>query len=508
MTQTPQTPKRMHPANSWMILTALVLISIILLNFLIQLLPSRFTMFDLTAQKISEVSEVTRDYLARMEEDVVLYRLCITGNEDKAVDQLLTHYDELSDHVSVEAVDPTVHPRFASGYTDKTLSDNSIIVTGKKRSKVLDYNDLLLYNLYYSEDGSTYTLQSQMTYADFTTFYETYSDYFSLGYYSYETLFVGEDAITSAIDYVTTDVLPIVYLTAGHGESPFPDSLYDYLSRDNIDCAEYSSLATSLPQDADCILIYAPTEDFTTEETDRLRDYLLTGGNLILFTSYAYLELPNLRALMGEFGMEASENMVAETDSDHYYNYKYFLLPDTTGARNFYSLSSYMLLAPNCHPISMVQGEHALTYTSLFATSEKANLEPIDSSEEKADTEQTEETSEETEEETTAASYDVGALVSLSGESSGHICWLGSPEILDSDYNSAVGGGNYTYFLKILEEMCHKNYSLTIESKVLDEDTLILSTFQIGFWGVILIALIPLSVMTVGIVIHLKRKYR
>ncbi len=513
-------PKQMHPANSWMILTALVLIGIFLLNILIQLLPARFTVFDLTAQKISEVSDVTRSYLAQMDENVVLYRLCVTGNEDKAVVQLMEHYDELSPYVSVVAVDPTVYPRFASTYTDKELSDNSIIVSGAKRAKALDFNDLLLYNVYrLSPDGASYSLQSQMTYTDFLTFYETYSDVFATGDYTYQTLFVGEDAITSAIDYVTSDVLPKVYLTTGHGESDFPDALLSYLSLDNIDYASFSAISENIPEDADCIVIYAPTQDFTAEELERLKDYLLSGGNLMLFTSYASLELPNLRSLMSEFGMEASDRLVLEGDSDHYRGSGYFLAPHTDGARNLFSLSSYTLIAPYSHPIRMTQGEHTFTYTALFSTTDQARLEEYE------DEEVTENESDKKEEDgagdapvtapvtapdegDSEGSYDIGALVTLAGENAGHLCWFGTPEILSSDYNSSAGGGNYTYVLAILESLCEKNYSLVIESKVLDEDVLVLSDFQIGFWGVVLIVVIPLSVLGVGILIHMKRKYR
>ncbi|MBO5778362.1 MAG: Gldg family protein [Clostridia bacterium] len=512
MTPKPSEHKKMHPANAWMILSVLILSAILLLNVLVQALPSHFTIFDLTAQKISEVSDATRDYLSRLEEDVVLYRVAITGNEDKAVVQLLEHYDELSSRVRVEAVDPTVHPQFVAGYTDKQLSDNSIIISSNKRSKALDYNDLLLYNIYYSADGENFALQSQMTYSDFSTFYETYADFFTQGYYTYQTLFVGEDAITSAIDYVTSDVLPKVYLTTGHGETPFPEVLYGYLSHDNIDCAEYSSVASDFPSDADAIVIYAPTKDFSAEETKALKDYLLLGGNVILLTSYTDLELPNLRAMMKEFGMEASENLIAENDPDRRSNYKYFLLPDTAGAREHYSLSSYTLLAPYSHPISMVQGDYIFTYTPLFSTSDKASLDDAESSEEGSEELSLQATADADESQTEpnkkVGKYDVGALVTLSGESAGHLCWFGSPDILDSDYNSASGGGNYTYFLTILGDMCEKNYSLIIESKVMDGDALILSGFQIGFWGVVLIAVIPLTVLGMGVFVHLKRKYR
>jgi uncharacterized membrane protein len=42
----------------------------------------------------------------------------------------------------------------------------------------------------------------------------------------------------------------------------------------------------------------------------------------------------------------------------------------------------------------------------------------------------------------------------------------------------------------------------------MDGDALILSGFQIGFWGIVLIAIIPLTVLGVGVFVHLKRKYR
>lgn len=508
MKQTPKTPRRIHPANAWILLTALVLLSIILLNWLIQLLPSSFTMFDLTAQKISEISEPTRDYLATLNEDVVLYRLCNAGNEDKSLDKLLGHYEQLSTQISVEAIDPTVRPQFAAKYTDKTLSDNSVIITGAKRSKVLDYNDLLLYNIYYTSDGTNYSLQSQMTYSDFMNFYDTYADSFSMGLYTYETLFVGEDAITSAIDYVTTDTLPTVYVSTGHGESPLPDSLYAYLAKDNIQCTDYGTLQNGIPEDASAILIHAPIEDFSEEEIAALEDYLLTGGNLLLLTAPASLELENLRTLLKDFGMDAKENLIAESDQNDYHYYKYFLAPDTKGARDFYQLSSYTLLAPNCHPIFMVQGKHQVTYTSLFSTSDRAYLEPLDAVDTEEESEESEEERESADPTDTIGRYDIGALVTVGGEKAGHLCWLSSYEILENDWNTSAGGGNFTYFLTILEDMCEKTYSLTIASKVMDSDVLVLSNLQVGFWGVILIAIIPASVMGIGLVILLKRKYR
>ena len=495
-----QTPKSLHPSGGWLLLVALVLLSVLLFNILIGVIPSSFTLFDLSAQKISEVSDATRDYLVTLNEDVTFYRICNTGNDDKSFVKLLDHYDQLSAHITVDAVDPAVRPGFVSKYTDEDLSDNSLIVVGPKRSKVLDYNDFLLYNVYYTTDGVSYDLQSQMTYGDFMLFYETYADSFAMGQYTYQTLFVGEDAITSAIDYVISDVIPVVYATAGHGEESLPDSLYAYLDKDNIQISDCATLKNGVPADAAALLINAPSQDFSDEEITALRDYLVAGGDLLFISAHDTLKLEKLRALLKDFGMDAKDNVIAESSQDNYHYYKYFIAPSTNGARDFYSLDSYTLLAPNCHPISMVQGKYQVTYTSLFSTSDEAYLEPFDQ-------EDGENNGSVNKEETTGR-YDVGAIVTINGTKSGHICWLSSFEILDTEWNTSSGGGNFTYFLAILENLCEKKYSLSISSKVLDSDVLVLSNLQVGFWGVILIVLIPVSVLGVGAVILIKRKYR
>ena len=501
MTQTPKSP-RIHPANGWLLLTALILLSVLLFNALIGLLPSRFTLFDLTNQKLSEVSDGTKNYLAALDEDVTIYLLCNAGNEDKSLEKLLSHYGQLSSHVTVETVDPTVRPGFVAQFTDRELSDNSVIISGTKRAKALDYNDLLLYNVYYTYDSVGYDLQSQMTYEDFMTFYETYADSFAAGIHTYETLFVGEDAITSGIDYVTSEVLPLVYTTAGHGESELPESIYAYLDKDNIRCTSLAALKNGVPEDAAALLIYAPTEDFTDEEIKALEDYLLAGGDVFLLSAPDTLKLKKLCALLADFGMEAKENIIAESNQNDYHYYKYFLAPDTNGARDFFHLSSYTLLAPNCHPIQMTQGKHTVTYTPLFQTSDEAYLESLES----ADGE--DEPNESTDPEKTKGRYDVGAIVTVSGSKTGHVCWLSSYEVLEEDWNTSSGGGNFTYFLAILENLCEKEYSITISSKILDNNLLVLTNLQIGFWGMMLIGVIPLTVLAVGIVIIVKRKYR
>lgn len=522
------------PASNWLLLTALALAAVILLNLLISLLPASFTQLDMTSTGLTGLSDVSRDYVKGLEDKVTLHYICITGNEDESVRTMLDRYDELSDKLTVNRVDPAVHPSFISGYTDRELTDNSIIIESAKRRQVLDYYDLLVYNVYETADGSEYTPIGEMNHADFTTFFETYADAFSYGMYSYDVQYAGESAITSAIDYVVGDVLPNVYNVTGHGESALSATLLSYLSLDNVNCTDLSlPTVDSLPEDADCIILNAPQTDLSDKETTLLRDYLVGGGNVILLTDASAMKLTELMALMNEFGMKGSAGQIKEGNSNyHRTDSPYFLLPDTAGAEDLYALRSYDVLMPYAHPITMTECNYTMTYTSLFRTSDKALLEAIETDGDKTDEgtegdvtdhEEPEQTTQvpvdgtteskdevdSTLEEDEPTYYDIGALVKLqTDQGSGKLCWLSSPLFLDSNYNNAVAGGNYTYFITILENMCEKKSSLAIAAKPMTDPSLVLTSGQAAFWAVLIIGLIPLSLPIIGIIIRERRRHR
>lgn len=70
----------------------------------------------------------------------------------------------------------------------------------------------------------------------------------------------------------------------------------------------------SIPEDADCILIYGPEKDISESEKDTILKYLQSGGSMILITDppEAGKERPNLDALMAYYGVTAEEGIVVE----------------------------------------------------------------------------------------------------------------------------------------------------------------------------------------------------
>lgn len=139
-----------------------------------------------------------------------VYWIVQSGSEDATMEQVLAKYAEYS-HVTVTSVDPVVYPSFASQYTDETITNNSLLVVCGDRTMYIPYSDI-------------------WTYSDYSTYYYYYYYYGE----EYLDVFAGESQLTSAIGYVTSDDLPIMYILTGHGESGVSDDVLDAINMDNI----------------------------------------------------------------------------------------------------------------------------------------------------------------------------------------------------------------------------------------------------------------------------------
>ena len=146
--------------STGMIAVAVALVVVV--NIIMGEMPSSWTAIDMTSQKLYSLTDQTVDYVKNMQDDVTIYVLVNQDNQDTTLGQTLQRYDDLSDHITVEYVDPTVNPMFYTQYTTGNISTNSLIVVSDKRSKVIDYNDV--YESSYDFDYSTYSYNTCLLY--------------------------------------------------------------------------------------------------------------------------------------------------------------------------------------------------------------------------------------------------------------------------------------------------------------------------------------------------------
>ena len=120
--------------------------------------------------------------------------------------------------------------------------------------------------------------------------------------------------MTSAIYTVTSESSVNIAVLGGHGaqtangENSALAGLKSLLTKNNYTFTDVANpLTDEIPADSPFILIYQPTEDYTSDEISKISDYLINGGNygknLIYVASAGQPVLPNLEQFLSEWGI-------------------------------------------------------------------------------------------------------------------------------------------------------------------------------------------------------------
>lgn len=116
-------------------ISAIFIVIVIVINMIVGSLPSKYTEFDVSSQKLYSIGDETKSYLKKLDKDITIYQVVQSGSEDETLKKLLEKYAEESSHIKVETKDPVVNPKFTSQYTNDEVSANSLIVVCGDRSK-------------------------------------------------------------------------------------------------------------------------------------------------------------------------------------------------------------------------------------------------------------------------------------------------------------------------------------------------------------------------------------
>ena len=456
------------------VLSVIFVVIIVVVNLIVDAFPSTYTELDVSDQQLFSIGDQTKDFLKELDKDVTIYQIVQSGSEDEVVSKLLKKYEEASDHIKVEKKDPVVNPKFTSEYTDEEVSSNSLIVVCGDRSKIVDYNNI----------------------------YESSMDYTT---YSYTTSgFDGEGQITSAISYVTSDNLPVLYTLDGHGEKSLDSTLQEDIEKANIEIKSLNLLTEeSVPEDADCLMINSPSTDISEEERDAIIEYLENGGKAMIFSDYTEGSMDNFDAVLENYGVERVDGIVIEGDAQHYaMQMPYYLLPDVSSAEAVSDFSSqgYFVLAPYAQGIRQLDNvRDTLTIESLLTTSDEAysktdlNTETLEKTDEDID-----------------GPFDIGVSITekVDDDKTTQIVYYSTANLMDSQINQMVAGGNEQMITESLNWMCSTDEASTISipSKSLEVSYLTVTAYDAAYWKICVMGLIPGVFLVVGFVIWLKRR--
>ena len=452
-----------------LMITVVVLAVLVAVNIFASALPAASTQYDISSTKLYSITSNTKVVVNALEKDVTIYWVVQADQEDAVIENLLNKYDSLSEHIEVVKKNPDIFPTFAQQYTDQTVQNNSLIVECGDRSRFISYSDI-------------YLVESENMYS-----------------YSYTTSFDGEGAITSAIDYVVSEDLPQLYVLEGHGETELPSRISGQLAKENMEVSQLSLLTVdAIPEDADCIVVYSPASDISTEEKNMLADYVAEGGKLLVMAGPTKDDgLVNLYSLLSDYGVEAKEGIVVEADRMHYaFQRSYILLPDMSSHAITDSLieENYYPIMPTSRGLVVNDTSDNGTVTELLTTSNDSfskiagyDLSTYDKEEGDID-------------------GPFAVAVSVESSNNGKIVWFASSGFLDDMYNAYSSGANVDMTMNALSSLIGEREAIAIRSKSLNYNYLTISESTGSLLKVIMIGVFPLCYLGIGIYVVLRRR--
>ncbi len=451
-----------------LVITAIVLAIVIVVNLLAASLPANWTKLDISSSQLYSITSNTKVVVNNLQKDVTIYWIVQQDKEDAVIENLLAKYEGLSSHIDVVKKNPDVFPTFTEQYTSDSVPNNSLIVECGGKSRYISCDEIYL----------------------------TEVDMYS---YSYTTSFDGEGAITSAIDYVVSEDLPVLYLLEGHGEASLPSTFADQIKKDNIETAQLSLLTMdSVPEDADCVMIYGPTSDISTTERDILLDYISSGGKLMVMAgALDGMTLDNLNSLLLRYGITVNDGIVVESDQEYYfYGYPYLLLPilgsheatEPLIAKNYYVLLSL------CQGLTLPAAASNGTVTALLTSSDTAYSKIAGYALDTYDWE----------EDDIEGPFSLG--VSIADDSGGAMVWIASSDYLSDELNAYSSGANGDLTMNALASLIGETESMAIRSKSLNYNYLTISESTSSTLKLLMIGVIPLAFLGTGICVVLMKR--
>lgn len=476
-------------------LMVLAICAAVLVNMIAGQLPEKVKSIDISDKKIYEITDTSREMLKDLDQKIQFTVYAEKSSTDERIRTFLNKYTGLTDKISVEWVDPVLHP---TELTENDVSENTILVecedTGK--TTTVSFSDMIV------SDEYSYYMTGQAT----------------------ESEFDGEGQLTSAVNYVTSDVEKKIYYTTGHGENTFSSSVSELLGKNNMTEEEINLIMKNeIPEDCDLLVMYGLASDITEDEKNLILSYLSEGGNVMILPGDADEETTNLDALLAEYGMEMEDGYIADMQRSYQGNY-YYIFPELTLTDSLSKgMSTNMVLLVNAHGMHVTDpARDTITVESFMTTSSDAYAVTQDSQKQgtftlgatatesvgadEADTEETDGADTEGEADSTDDADTAEEADGADTEAKeSHLTVITASSIIDSEITDTFTGlENLALFVNAVSDNFDDVQNVAIEPKSLE---VTYNTMQhAGLLSIVIIFIIPLAIVIFGFVRWWKRR--
>lgn len=481
-------------------ITVVFIAVIVLVNVLVVSLSDRFSLkLDLTPQKFFEISQETIDYLGELDEavDIVVLQdedtLSLGSSYDKQIVEVVKKYALASDNINASFIDMDKNPNYAAKYNDiykGDIAEGNIVVTNGSKIRVLTANEL----------------------------YNTESYY----YYSYITSSKAEQALTSAVMYVTDTnpkTIGILSVKSPASVEASLDNFRSTLESNGYDLVDIDLMSVEkIDSSIDMILIPAPLNDFTSAMTEKLTDYLYNNGelgkNVFYMANYDQNSTPNLDTFLAEWGIEVGDGYIYETDDNlrqvapvygmqNYITSSVAQIADEENYGSMISDSSLPIITPVARPLNLLFDTNNDRETNaILVTSASSAVIPVE-----ADNSYNIEDSQ-----TGVQNVMVMGTKFITNDNNekitSNVTVIGSAFLVDYYMLTENAYNNGEFIINSINSITGKSNGITILAKSIDAETITISEAQTSILTLIITIIIPLIIVIIGISVAVRRKHK
>ena len=449
----------------------LAIAAVVAVNLGLNYVPEQYSSFDLTENRLYALTDETKAFLSGLSEDITIYVLAEEGAGDADFSKTLERMADQSAHIKIKYVSPAKNPNFYQNYTDVQPSSGSLIVEGDRRSTVVDYGDIYTYEM----DYSTYSYQ--------TTGYD------------------GEGQTVSALAYVTTEDMPVFYAIGGHGELELEEKFVNTITKENAACETLMLYSVDeIPEDAQGVILNAPTSDYSKEDAEKVIAYLQKGGNALIISTMAEGEMANFKSILDFYGITEVDGTIVEEDRNYYYQNPYYLFPEIVSAEVTAPLADGLVFAPFSKGLSYDEEKDDIHYTPLLTTSSSAfsKVDITDNSDYSKGANDID------------GPFTVSVEVEKSTENGGvsHAYVVGGESLFTSLADDMAPGNNVKLFSSMISMLAEHESSVAVPVKSLSMPNLVFNAQTAYLAAVLCVIVIPLATLAAGLVVWLRRRRR
>ncbi len=506
-------------------ITALVLAAIILLNWLVSSLATRFHLdFDMSAQKLNTMSEENIEYIKNVEDEVII---TLFGTESEYVNEMNYYsqkiyaasgspdyflqtvnfakkYAEYNKKITVRYIGFQDNEIYAVQqlYPNIQIMPGDIIVSGNNgdtpRMKHIAFRDI-------------YTLTDENGYAAA-----------GYGYYTISSNNI-ETVLTGAIDYVCRSEIKKIAMLTGHSTNDYTKSYQELLESNNYEVDIIAdAIITEIPKEYDAIVLMAPNLDLIGSEIDAISEFLDNDGklskSLIFFGDATCPALPTLYEFLEQWGISVSEGILFETDTGKHIsgdpNAVFINVAKTEDAQDEdeetkekddditkginVCVADYNVPMSVCNPSDL-----SITSTAIMQTSDSVVAAPISSGADYSDYTDADIKIYDSIIQSCKDTYDDDNNLIAS-----YVMAFSSVEYIDSTWSSYSDLSNQDITLAVTDRAAGAESDIKFTSKTITDESFANSVSASGSLVIrmIFVVMIPILIVAAGIYIYIRRK--